>query len=221
MAEVEQYDFAFSFAGEHRQYVEDTKNACEALGLKVFYDRDKSNEWWGRSFIIEQRKVYGSQTRYFVPFISTEYLTKPIPQDEFQAAMMTAVKKGDGYILPVLIGNVQVPPELLHPHIHYLRAEDYSPADLAREMQRRLLGPGGAQPGRDIGEVVVEALDLPMPKVVPQGFSKYQELKVAFDYLAGQFETALPQLAAHGFVGTIDRMERQLAIRIERSGSTV
>jgi hypothetical protein len=27
--------------------------------------------------------------------------------DEFSAAMMTAVKQGDGYVLPVLIGDVQ------------------------------------------------------------------------------------------------------------------
>lgn len=221
MDEVELYDFAFSFAGEHRQYVEDTKNACEALGLRVFYDRDKNNEWWGKNFVVEQRKVYGSQTRYFIPFISTEYFAKPIPADEFQAAMMTAVKQGDAYVLPVLIGSVEVPPELMHPHIHYLQAEDYTPVELAREMQRRLGRGGVTQPGRDIGEVVHEALDLPMPKVVPQAFSKYQELKVAFDYLASQFEAALGQLSQYGFIGTVDKMERQLSIRIEGAGTTI
>jgi hypothetical protein len=159
----------------------------------------------GKNFIVEQRKVYGSQTRYFVPFVSTEYLTKPIPADEFQAAMMTAVKEGDAYVLPVLIGGVRVPAELLHPHIHYLRAEDYTPAELGREMQRRLGQGGATQPGRDIGEVVKEVLDLPMPKVVPRAFSKYQELKAAFDYLAAQFEAALPRLGEHGFIGTVDQ----------------
>ncbi len=61
------YDLAVSFAGEHRDYVEDTVRACADMGLRVFYDRDMSNEWWGKNFIREQRKVYGSQTRYFVP----------------------------------------------------------------------------------------------------------------------------------------------------------
>lgn len=153
------YDLAFSFAGEHREYVEKTKDECERLGLKVFYDRDKNNEWWGKNFIMEQRKVYGSQTRYFVPFVSTEYLTRPIPSDEFQAAMMTAVRRGDDYILPVLIGDVQVPPELMHSHIHYLRAEDYAPRELAQEMQQRVgaASNAGQQP-RDIGEVVQGAV---------------------------------------------------------------
>jgi len=82
---ADRFDLAFSFAGEHRDYVEQTKNACERLGLKVFYDRDKNNEWWGKNFIAEQRRIYGALTRYFVPFISTEYwyLAKPIPFDEF------------------------------------------------------------------------------------------------------------------------------------------
>ncbi|MFI5954935.1 TIR domain-containing protein [Cryptosporangium sp. NPDC051539] len=221
MADDDLYDFAFSFAGEHRQYVEATRNACEALGLKVFYDRDMNNEWWGKNFIVEQRKVYGSRTKYFVPFISTEYLTKPIPTDEFQAAMMTAVKQGDGYILPVLIGNVEVPVELLHPHIHYLKADDYSPEQLAQQMQQRLGGAGAAQPAREIVEVVNEVLALPMPNVVPQSFSKYKELRVVFDFLAAQFERAVAQLNAHGFVGTVEKLERKLIIRIERSGQTV
>ena len=47
------YDLAVSFAGEHRTYVERTVRACEALGLHVFYDRDKNNEWWGKNFIRE------------------------------------------------------------------------------------------------------------------------------------------------------------------------
>ena len=219
---ADRYDLAFSFAGEHRDYVEQTKNACERLGLKVFYDRDKNNEWWGKNFIAEQRRIYGALTRYFVPFISTEYLAKPIPFDEFQAAMMTAVKRGDGYILPVLIGDVQVPPELIHPHIHYLRTEHYSPADLAYEMQQRVGSASDArQQRRDIGEVVQEAIELRLPKVVPATFSRYKELQVVFDFLGAQFQAAIPRLDERGFVGTVDRMERRLSLRIERAGETI
>lgn len=93
--------------------------AGQARGLRNFYDRDKGNEWWGKSFIREQRAIYGSQTRYFVPFISAEYLAKPIPMDEFSSAMMTAVERGDDYILPVVIGDVRISPDLLPPHTHF------------------------------------------------------------------------------------------------------
>jgi hypothetical protein len=162
------YDLAVSFAGEHRAYVEQTVRACQSLGLIVFYDRDMSHDWWGKSFIQEQRTVYGSQIRYFVPFISTEYLSKPIPRDEFSTAKMTAVKQGDGYILPVLIGDVQVPPELLHPHIHYLRADDYTPQQLAtalRQKVRQAMAAGHV--AAPVETVVRGALVRRMPKVVP------------------------------------------------------
>jgi len=119
-----------------------------------------SNEWWGKNFIREQRKVYGSQTRYFVPFISTEYLSKPIPMDEFSAAMMTAFKQGDGYVLPVLIGDVQVPPDPLHPHIQYLKASDYTPEQLAAQLHAKVRqAEASGQEARNITSVVQEAME--------------------------------------------------------------
>jgi TIR domain len=216
------YDLAVSFAGEHRDYVEQTVRACEALGLRVFYDRDMSNDWWGKNFIREQRKIYGSQTRYFVPFISSEYLAKSIPMDEFSAAMMTAVKQGDGYVLPVLVDDVQVPPDLLHPHIHYLRAKDYTPEQLAAQLHAKVKqAESHGQEARNITSVVQEAMELRLPKVVPSDFSKYEELQVAFDYLGDQLKAAAPQLRTKGFVGTVNRTQDRISVRIEQHGETV
>jgi hypothetical protein len=216
------YDLAVSFAGEHRNYVEKTVRACEVLGLRVFYDRDMSNEWWGKNFIREQRKVYGSQTRYFVPFISSEYLAKSIPMDEFSAAMMTAVKQGDGYVLPVLVDDVQVPPDLLHPHIHYLRAKDFTPEQLAEQLHAKVKhAEAQGQEARDITSVVQEAMEVRLPKVVPTDFSKYEELQVVFDYLGEQLKAASSQLRTRGFVGTVNRTQDRVSVRIEHRGETV
>jgi hypothetical protein len=216
------YDLAVSFAGEHRDYVERTVRACEQLGLRVFYDRNMNNEWWGRNFVREQRQVYSSQTRYFVPFISTEYLAKPIPMDEFSAAMMTAVKLGDGYVLPVLIGNVKVPPDLLHAHIHYLRSNDYTPEQLAVQLQTRVgQAEASGQQTRTVGDVVQEALELRLPKVVPSDFSKYEELQASFEYLGNQFQAAAPQLRTRGFICTVNRTHDRISIRVEHRGATV
>jgi TIR domain-containing protein len=216
------YDLAVSFAGEHRDYVERVVRAGEARGLRVFYDRDKGNDWWGKNFIREQRNIYGSQARYFVPFISSEYLTKPIPMDEFSSAMMTAVERGDDYILPVIIGDVRIPPDLLPRHIHYLRAEDYSPDELAAQLQTKVQQAKavGQQP-LNVGTVVQRALGTRLPKVVPSDFSKYEELGKAFEYLGAQFESATPELRPHGFIGTVNRTHDRLSIRIEHRGDTV
>lgn len=133
---TQEYDIAVSFAAEQRAYVEANVIAARALSLKVFYDRDMSNAWWGRNFILEQRKIYGQLALHFVPFISTEYLLRPYPRDEFAYAMIQAINRGDHYILPVLVGQVVVPPEILHPHTVYLRAEDHTPAELADIMKQ-------------------------------------------------------------------------------------
>jgi hypothetical protein len=196
--------------------------AAKARGLDVFYDEDKGNEWWGRSVIREQRRVYGSQTRFFVPFISTAYLLKPFPMDEFQTAMMAAVQRGDDYILPILIGSVQVPADLLHPQTRYLRAEDHTPEQMADQLVQRVgrARSSGQQP-KDVAQVVHEAYELRMPKVVPDSFSKYQELQRVYDYLADRFREAVAKLTSHGFVGTVHKSDTTLTVRIERRGDTV
>jgi TIR domain len=220
--EDKEYDLAFSFAGEHREYVERTVNACKALGLKVFYDKDKNNDWWGNNFIREQRSVYSSRTRYFVPFISTEYLSKPIPMDEFSSAMMTAVEQVDGYILPVLMDDTQVPADLLHPHTGYLRAKDYTPAELAKQFQQRVgaATQAGQEPAQ-LGTVVSEALAVRLPKITPDGWSKYAELDKLWSYLHKRFTEGAEQLKPQGLICTVRLQGDTLSIRVERHGNTV
>jgi hypothetical protein len=217
-----EYDIAVSFAGEQRDYVEQTVAACKALGLEVFYDKDKNNDWWGKNFIRDQRAIYSSHTRYFVPFISAEYLSKPIPMDEFSAAMMTAVKQGDGYILPVLMDDVQVPADLLHPHVGYLHSRDYTPAQLAEQLQQRVsaAAKSGQQPA-SLGTVVSEALAVRMPKITPDSWSKYTELDTIWDYLHRRFSEGAAQLNLQGLVCTVRLHGDTLAIRVERHGNTV
>jgi hypothetical protein len=152
------YDIAVSFAAEQRDYVERAVVAAKALGLDVFYDRDMTHQWWGRNFVIEQRKVYGRRTLRFVPFISAAYLVRPYPRDEFSYAMMAAVDRGDDYILPVLVGDVRVPPEMLHPHIGYLRADDLTPEQLAQHMKAKVEHAKSTGRGpRDFGAIVHDA----------------------------------------------------------------
>jgi hypothetical protein len=216
------YDLAVSFAGEQREYVEQTVAACKALGLKVFYDKDKNNDWWGGNFIREQRTVYSSQTQFFVPFISTEYLAKPIPMDEFSSAMMTAVKQGDGYVLPVLVGDVRVPADLLHPHIHYLRSNEYTPDELAQQLAGKVgVSRKAGTPPAELGTVVEHALQLRLPRVAHVDWSKYEELDRILDYLRVQFANGAPQLRSKGFICTVKTQGDRLMVRVERSGETV
>lgn len=141
MAETDQiYDIAVSFAGAQRALVEPVVRACQALGLKVFYDKDSTVEFWGRNFITGMRGIYGgAKTRYVLAFLSKEYLASAYPMDEFHTAMPRAIEiSADSYLLPIVVGSVEVPAELLNPAIGYLRLEDYTAGELAQIIDARV-----------------------------------------------------------------------------------
>jgi len=134
------YDIAVSFAGAQRPVVEPIVRACQSLGLSVFYDKDRTVEFWGRNFVYTMRAIYsGARARYFMPFLSNEYLASDFPMDEFKAATRRAIAVGgDSYMLPIVVGPVEVPAALLSPTIGRLRLEDYSVGELARIIVQRV-----------------------------------------------------------------------------------
>jgi hypothetical protein len=210
----QQFDIAVSFASEQREYVEQTVTATKDLGLKVFYDKDASYDWWGRNFIVEQRKIYGGSTLFVVPFISKEYLARPFPMDEFSSAMMKAVKQPNPYILPILVGEVDVPAEMLHPHIGTLRVEDHTPVQLAERLKAKVdeAKRAGRRP-EDLGALL-------LPKMVPATFSKYRELDAVLAYFGERFEAAGRQMESVGYVSTVRRGTDRVFVSFERGGRT-
>ena len=68
--------------------------------------------------------------------------------------MAAAVNKGGDYILPVVFGDIEIPPELLNPHIHYLRAEDQTPDQVADQLEAKVNeAKNSKQPAPTIDEV--------------------------------------------------------------------
>ena len=158
IAKAEDYDVAVSCAEPQTNYVERVVSAARALTLRVFFDKEMTYAWWGKNFIVEGRRVYGRKALHFVPFISAEYLTGPRQRDAFEYAMSAAVERGDDYILPVLVGAVSIPPEMLQPHIGYLRAEDHSPEKIAAALLAKTTASKARAAGaRDIGVIVRDA----------------------------------------------------------------
>lgn len=156
------YDVAVSFASEQRPYVVQVVRECERLGLAVFYDADRSLDFWGKNVIRELRDVYGStQARYFVPFLSPEYLAKPYPMDEFTTALTQALQRGADYILPVVFHGAQIPDNLLNPAIGYLRAEEHTPAELAAKLARKMTIAADSPPPRTVAAMMGESVRAP------------------------------------------------------------
>lgn len=205
MNDAASHDIAVSFPDSERDYVAQVVEACRERGMSVLFERDRTNDWWGRN------SSGGTHVRYFVPFVAA---------DEFSSAMLAAVKAGDGYVLPVLTGDT--PADLLHPHVDYLRRSEYTVDQLADLLVEKIEQAG--HESRAVGEIVKHAMHAHQPAAVEfarDDFSRYEAQQTALHYLGDQFQVAAPQLRTKGFVCTVHRTESVIAIRVERRGDTV
>ncbi|MEV6603671.1 hypothetical protein [Kutzneria sp. NPDC051319] len=197
------YDVAVSFAEEQRDAVGEAVEAWRQRGLTVLHGPDQTHEWWSHK---ESGDLPDARVRFFVPFVSSV--------DDFAAAMLRAVKAGDEHVLPVLAGSLEVPAELSHPHIAYLRdSEGLTEALAARIEASSLSAP--------VADIVTGAREFVAPAAVPATFSRYAEQDAAMRYLGEQFAAALPGLSRRGFAGTAHVGDARISVRIERAGDTL
>lgn len=213
----QQYDLAVSFAGAQRPLARRFARACEALGLSVFYDENVTEQMWGRDFIQEFRRVYGGElARYVVPFLSTEYLAGPYPMDEFDAANTYAVqRRDDPFLLPVTVGEVEIPENLLRSSICYLRSEDYSPEELARIASDRVRGAAATVPAP------APSVTLRLPNVAPTSFSGFTTLDEGLARIGERFRQAESALVGFGYTCHVRTGDRSVHVRVERQGTQV
>ncbi len=213
-----------SFAGAQRGLVEPVVRACEALGVKVFYDRDRTVEFWGRDFIHAMRAIYGgARTRFFVPFLSEQYLASAYPMDEFNTALRRAIEVGDdNYMLPILVGSVDVPAELLNPAIGFLRLEDYSVGQLAGIIAERVgIARDRRREPREVSRVVHESFAVRLPKLPTVDFSPRETLALALARVCELFKQAAPELSPFGLRCVVRMSDSAVDVRVERRGDPV
>ena len=110
MCTSKNFDFAFSFAGEDREIVEEIKKYLVVHNYTVFYDNDYQYELVGKDLYSHLRKVYRDNCKYVVCFISENYTKKVWTNLEF-----TAVKErfmstffATDFLIPILIGNTDL-----------------------------------------------------------------------------------------------------------------
>ncbi len=68
-----EYDVAVSFAGEVRQFVEETVRQMQERGITVFYDEDMTVDMWGKDLQTYLAEVYAEKALYMVVFLSQDY----------------------------------------------------------------------------------------------------------------------------------------------------
>jgi hypothetical protein len=213
---VSEYDVAVSFAEEQRLAVEEVVEAFEQRGLTVLRGPEQTHEWWAHK---EDGDLPDARVRFFVPFVSEV--------DDFSTAALRAVKAGDEHVLPVLLGDVIVPADLLHPHVNYVRGAAQQAQQLTDALAARVEAAEAAGWGRaPVSEVVTRVKGAAVAEeeaepVVPATFSRYAEQDATLRYLGEQFAAALPRLERRGLVGTAHVGDTRIAVRVERAGDTV
>lgn len=95
------YDVAFSFAGEQREYVEAVYKYLLSKGVKAFYDQDETvdSETWGQNLVDYFNDIFSHKARFCVVFISQEYANKVWTNYERQVIQARGLVD-QGYILP-------------------------------------------------------------------------------------------------------------------------
>ena len=134
--DIFQYDVALSFAGEQREYVKRVSECLDKLGISNFYDYNEKANLWGKNLTQYLQNVYFRDSRYFVPFITLEYLQKDWPQLEFKFALDRNMQEHapdfQQYVLPVYLcdfRSIDVPG--LPKSVGCVDGRKTSPAELA------------------------------------------------------------------------------------------
>jgi hypothetical protein len=133
------YDVAISFAGTEREKAESLANGVRAAGFSVFYDGFYPEKLWGKDLVVFFDNVYRKQSRYCLIFLSQEYLNRMWTIHERQSAQARALEeKGNEYILPVQVDDVELPGM---PHtVGYLSMREYEIEQIAELLIKKLSG---------------------------------------------------------------------------------
>ncbi|MFJ7212898.1 TIR domain-containing protein [Amycolatopsis sp. NPDC098790] len=208
-----------SFAGAQRSLAKQFAHECESLGLSVFFDENVTEDMWGRDFITEFRRVYGGGlARYVVPFFSAEYFDSAYPMDELYAAIAHGIQREeDAYVLPVTVGDVQIPENLVRPSIGYLRSENYSVERLAQIAVKRVSGSTGSSPTPAPTPIAAARL----PRVAPTDFSQFRTLESGLVSLGERFRQDESSLARFGYTCYARTADSSLEVRVEKHGRQV
>jgi len=103
------YDFGLSFAGEDREYAEELARLLKEQNIRIFYDQDAEADLWGQDLYQRFQQIYRQECRFFIPFVSKNYIAKRWPKHELQQAQARDFKSDVEYILPLRLDDAELP----------------------------------------------------------------------------------------------------------------
>ena len=137
------YDVALSFAGEDREFVEETARALRDRRIKVFYDRYEEADLWGKDLYSHLRDVYTNQAEFTIIFISQHYARKLWTSHERESAQARAFEEHREYILPARFDAAEIPGILTT--TGYVDLREKTPQQLAELIEQKVASLGSTE----------------------------------------------------------------------------
>jgi hypothetical protein len=131
-----EYDVAFSYASENREYVEKVANILKSKGVKVFYDPFAEVDLWGKNLFTHFDYVYNKSSRYFIPFISKYYKEKAWANHELRSAFQRVLNQNESYMLPARFDDTEV--EGINSNISYINLRTKSEEEFSNVILQKL-----------------------------------------------------------------------------------
>lgn len=131
------YDVAFSFAGEQREFVEATYRYLVSKGVNVFYDQDQAVDidTWGQNLVDYFNDIFSHKARFCVVFISQEYANKVWTNYERQVIQARGLVD-QGYILPARFDGTKLAGEI--ETTKYVNLAHLTPEDFGNVILRKI-----------------------------------------------------------------------------------
>jgi len=111
------FDFAISYAGEEEGIARDLHRLLTERGARVFLAANEKVYLLGKKLGRELPRVFGPDTRFAVPLVSSNYVKKFWPRREFEFAKQEEEKRGFEFVLPVRLDDSTLPglsPEVVY-----------------------------------------------------------------------------------------------------------
>ena len=136
-----EYDVALSFAGEQREYVKKVSEELTRLHVKHFYDYNEQVNLWGKNLTEYLDQVYFEKSKFFIPFISKDYIEKDWTRLEVRSALDRNMQEHSldfqQYILPVRFDDTRV--YGIVGSIAFLDARKYTPKEIAQMIYNKII----------------------------------------------------------------------------------
>lgn len=116
------FDVAFSFSGKERDFVRQVKDYLEQRSISVFMDEDHSITIWGNDLEKTFEYLYGGRAKYYIIFVSENYIKSLNTVFEFSAMLKNLHEKGTSNILQIFLDDTTLN---LLPPIGAIKINDY------------------------------------------------------------------------------------------------